>query len=68
MDVNPTEYMMFIQNMDVPGVIGRIGTILGKGGVNIATMQVGRNNRGEKALMVLNVDGSVSAPVNAPFT
>ncbi|MBK5252318.1 MAG: phosphoglycerate dehydrogenase [Peptostreptococcaceae bacterium] len=62
-DVNPTEYMMFIQNMDVPGVIGRIGTILGKGGVNIATMQVGRNNPGEKALMVLNVDGPVSAPV-----
>jgi len=62
-DVNPTEYMMFIQNMDVPGVIGRIGTILGKGDVNIATMQVGRNTPGEKALMVLNVDGSVSAPV-----
>jgi len=62
-DVNPTEYMMFIQNMDVPGVIGRIGTILGKGCVNIATMQVGRNNPGEKALMVLNVDGPVSKTV-----
>jgi len=67
-DVNPTEYMMFIQNMDVPGVIGRIGTILGKFGVNIATMQVGRNSPGEKALMVLNVDGPVSLPVIEEIT
>jgi len=67
-DVNPTEYMIFIQNMDVPGVIGRIGTILGKFGVNIATMQVGRNSPGEKALMVLNVDGPVSLPVLEEIT
>lgn len=59
-DVNPTQHMLFIQNMDVPGVIGDIGTILGKERVNIATMQVGRNERGEKALMVLNVDDYIS--------
>jgi D-3-phosphoglycerate dehydrogenase len=46
--------------MDVPGVIGNIGTVLGKEGVNIATMQVGRDKRGEKALMVLNVDDDIS--------
>lgn len=62
-DVNPSEYMLFVQNMDVPGVIGRIGTMLGKGGVNIATMQVGRNRPGERALMVLNIDGPVPRPV-----
>lgn len=62
-DVNPSEHMLIIQNMDVPGVIGRIGTILGKGGVNIATMQVGRNRPGEMALMVLNVDGAAPRPV-----
>ncbi|MDK2918913.1 MAG: D-3-phosphoglycerate dehydrogenase / 2-oxoglutarate reductase [Candidatus Petromonas sp.] len=59
-DVNPSQHMLFIQNMDVPGVIGNIGTVLGKEGVNIATMQVGRDKRGEKALMVLNVDDDIS--------
>ena len=36
---------------DVPGVIGRIGTLFGEAGVNIANMAVSRTNRGEKALM-----------------
>ncbi|SHJ42321.1 D-3-phosphoglycerate dehydrogenase [Geosporobacter subterraneus DSM 17957] len=58
-DVNPSEHMLFIQNLDVPGVIGNIGTLLGKEKINIATMQVGRHHRGEKALMVLNIDDEV---------
>ncbi|CAH2212579.1 phosphoglycerate dehydrogenase [Tepidibacter aestuarii] len=59
-DVNPTRHMLFIQNWDVPGVIGDIGMVLGKNNVNVATMQVGRNTRGQKALMILNVDEGVS--------
>ncbi|MEW9122859.1 MAG: phosphoglycerate dehydrogenase [Thermotaleaceae bacterium] len=60
-DVNPTEHMLLIQNLDVPGVIGNIGTLLGKEEINIATMQVGRHHRGEKALMILNIDNEVGA-------
>jgi D-3-phosphoglycerate dehydrogenase len=41
---------------DVPGVIGRVGTVFGEAGVNIANMTVSRTRRGEKALMVLTVD------------
>jgi D-3-phosphoglycerate dehydrogenase len=41
---------------DVPGVIGRIGTLFGDAGVNIAHMTVSRTRRGGKALMVLTVD------------
>lgn len=41
---------------DVPGVIGRIGTLFGGAGVNIANMTVSRSRRGGKALMVLSVD------------
>jgi D-3-phosphoglycerate dehydrogenase / 2-oxoglutarate reductase len=41
---------------DVPGVIGRVGTLFGNAGVNIAHMTVSRNNRGGKALMVLSID------------
>jgi D-3-phosphoglycerate dehydrogenase len=41
---------------DVPGVIGRVGTVFGEAGVNIANMTVSRSRRGGKALMVLSVD------------
>ena len=41
---------------DVPGVIGRVGTLFGAAGVNIANMAVSRTRRGGKALMVLSID------------
>jgi D-3-phosphoglycerate dehydrogenase len=43
---------------DVPGVIGRVGTLFGEAGVNIAGMTVSRSRRGEKALMALTVDSA----------
>jgi D-3-phosphoglycerate dehydrogenase len=45
---------------DVPGVIGRVGTLFGEAGVNIAGMTVSRSRRGGKALMVLTVDAAPS--------
>jgi D-3-phosphoglycerate dehydrogenase len=48
--------MVFIVNADQPGRIGRVGTMLGEAGVNIATMAVSRNRPGGNALMVLTVD------------
>jgi len=59
-DVTPSEHMLIIKNNDLPGVIGKIGTVLGNENVNIASMQVGRQNIGEQALMLLNVDNDVS--------
>jgi D-3-phosphoglycerate dehydrogenase len=41
---------------DVPGVIGKVGTLFGEAGVNIANMTVSRTRRGGKALMVLSID------------
>jgi D-3-phosphoglycerate dehydrogenase len=41
---------------DVPGVIGRVGSLFGEAGVNIANMAVSRNNQGGKALMALSID------------
>ena len=41
---------------DIPGVIGRIGTLFGAAGVNIANMTVSRNRAGGKALMALSID------------
>jgi D-3-phosphoglycerate dehydrogenase len=46
---------------DVPGVIGRVGTLFGEAGINIAGMTVSRSRRGDKALMALTVDSAPSA-------
>jgi len=48
--------MVFFLYDDVPGVIGRVGTIFGEAGVNIANMAVSRTRRGGKALMALSID------------
>jgi D-3-phosphoglycerate dehydrogenase / 2-oxoglutarate reductase len=48
--------LLFFRYMDRPGVVGRIGTILGRAGVNIAGMQVSRRSAGGEALMTLTVD------------
>jgi D-3-phosphoglycerate dehydrogenase / 2-oxoglutarate reductase len=48
--------MIFLTYDDVPGVIGRVGTLLGEAKVNIANMAVSRNRERGKALMALSID------------
>jgi D-3-phosphoglycerate dehydrogenase len=48
--------IVFFRYDDVPGVIGRVGTLFGEAGVNIANMAVSRTRRGGKALMALSID------------
>jgi D-3-phosphoglycerate dehydrogenase / 2-oxoglutarate reductase len=55
-DATPIGAMLITQHRDVPGVIGRVGTILGDAQVNISTMQVSRNTVGGDAIMVLSTD------------
>ena len=57
-DVAP--YLLFCDNLDRPGRIGAVGTILGNADVNIAFMQVGRNQPRGAALMVLGLDEPIS--------
>jgi len=63
MDMIPEGYVIVSRHLDKPGVIGRASTILGKCNINIAGMQVGRINPGDKAIMILNVDSEVPAEV-----
>jgi D-3-phosphoglycerate dehydrogenase len=49
--------------VDRAGIIGRVGTIFGDAGINIATMDVGRRAQGGEALMVLTVDSDVPQTV-----
>ncbi len=58
--------LLVCRNLDVPGVIGKIGTILGEHGVNIANFALGRDRSGiqpVKALAVVQVDAPVSDTV-----
>ncbi len=48
--------MVFFRYDDVPGMIGRVGTLFGEADVNIANMAVSRTRRGGKALMALSID------------
>ena len=45
-----------MRNRDVPGVIGRVGTILGERGVNISRFHLGRRERGGEAMAVVEID------------
>ncbi len=58
-DIVPERHLLFIRNEDVPGMIGRIGTILGQHGINIGNMAVGRGEPGGRAAMVITVDDPV---------
>jgi D-3-phosphoglycerate dehydrogenase len=55
-DVAPEGNLILISHTDKPGIIGRVGTLLGNNDVNIATMQVGRKVVGGSAIMVLTTD------------
>lgn len=55
-DATPEGAMLMTQHHDVPGMIGKVGTILGNAGINISTMQVSRNTVGGDAIMVLATD------------
>jgi D-3-phosphoglycerate dehydrogenase len=55
--------MVVLRYDDVPGVIGRVGTLLGEAGLNIANMAVSRNREGGKAVMVLSLDAPAAPAV-----
>jgi len=62
-EVSPMGEMIMIQNWDRPGIIGNLGTLLGKHNINIAAMTFGREKPGGRAITVLNVDSPVSAEI-----
>ncbi len=63
LEVPLSRYMLLIRNEDVPGVIGKIGTVLGNGQVNIASFALGRRNGEREAVGILTVDSPVPGVV-----
>jgi len=61
MDFEPTDYVIAMQNEDKPGVIGRVGTMLGSRNINIASLNWSRKREKEKAVAFVGVDSEVDA-------
>jgi len=62
-DVRPEGTLLILPNTDKPGMIGKVGTILGGAGINIVAMEVGRKNVGERAVMVISLEEPVGEEV-----
>ncbi len=64
-DIRPSGPMLITKHTDRPGVIGKVGTLMGDNGINIAGMHVGRESEGQGAVMVLKLDTVVPDDVLA---
>src|SRR5712692_1105962 len=62
-EARPHGVLLVLENTDRPGMVGRVGTLLGDHGVNIATMSLSRNQAGGTALTVLNLDSAPDTPL-----
>ena len=62
-EIELTGTMLFALNDDRPGMIGRIGTVLGEAGANVANMNGSRNRDGGRALTAIQVDGGLDRGV-----
>ncbi|MCX7959957.1 MAG: phosphoglycerate dehydrogenase [Burkholderiales bacterium] len=62
-EVVPDGHILMMVNRDQPGVIGRVGTILGEHGVNISEFELSRNRRGGEAMALIRVDEPVDNAV-----
>jgi D-3-phosphoglycerate dehydrogenase len=56
LEFRPEGLLLVLRNRDVPGVVGRLGTLLGEAGINIADIHLARREGGEDALAVLRLD------------
>ena len=62
-EVTPSGIVLLLENKDRPGIVGHIGTLLGKENINIASMSLSRTEQGGRALTLLNLDSLPDAGV-----
>jgi len=63
LDMEPTDVMLITRHTDKPGMVGRVGAMLGEADVNISAMHLARTRPREDALMILALDDDVSPEV-----
>ncbi|WP_168583545.1 phosphoglycerate dehydrogenase [Gephyromycinifex aptenodytis] len=65
LEIPLSRHMVFYRYQDRPGVIGLVGGMLGEAGVNIAGMQVARDDEAAECIVVLTIDSPIPAPILA---
>ncbi len=60
LDFVPKGHLLISEHVEGPGIIGRVGTVVGDAGINISFIQLGRQSRGGTGLMVLGLDDPVT--------
>ena len=63
MEVNPNGTLLFVQNDDVPGVIGKVGTLLGDNKINIAAYLLSREKNKNLAFAVIRLDDFIGPEI-----
>lgn len=61
-EVRPVDFLLVVRNVDKPGIVGKLGTILGDCNVNIANMSLSRAEDGEWALTICELENEPSGP------
>jgi len=61
LEFSPRGNLLVLRNRDVPGVVGRIGTLLGEAGVNIAEIHLARHTKEKDAMAVIRLDEAIDA-------
>lgn len=64
-DLAPFGSVLLVEHVDTPGVVGKVGQVLGSKSINIGEMQVGRKQQGGAALMIINIDKPITAEIEA---
>ncbi len=63
LEISPAKYMIFLSNRDKPGVIGKLGAMLGRRKINIATMSFGRKKEEGLAITALTIDTPLTGEI-----
>ena len=63
MDAYPDGYVLILENTDLPGVIGKVGTRLGRAGINIAQWRYGRDVPNGRGVSFINLDEQVPTDI-----
>jgi len=66
-EFRPEGHLLYIINNDVPGVVGRVGTLLGEAGVNIAEYNLARNASGGTAMSIVSIDSPLDPRMVTAF-
>lgn len=67
LEAHPEGNILYVRNWDKPGVIGHLGTVLGKNQINISRLQLSLNQETGEALVLINIDSPVNADILREF-